>query len=140
VGEVIDELYPDRLAEFVETLAWHYAHGEAWDKAVHYLLEATAKAGAQFAVDDGLRYANEAVAILDRHLHDDAARVRALEAVGDLESLLGRLEQANAAYARAAEAAPSGAARERIENKRHREGVAVTCGRILLSGDGVVQG
>lgn len=132
VGEVIEELYPDRLAEFFETLAWHYGHGEAWDKAVHYLLEASAKARAQFAFADGAKYASEAAAILDRHLHDAPAKVRALEAVGDLESLQGRLEEANAAYGRAVEIAPSGTLRERIESKRHREGMAVREGARIV--------
>jgi hypothetical protein len=32
VGEVIEELYSDRLAEFYETPAWHYMRAEVWGR------------------------------------------------------------------------------------------------------------
>ncbi|UCE56353.1 MAG: hypothetical protein JSV31_13195, partial [Desulfobacterales bacterium] len=38
VGEVVEELYAERLAEYYEMLAHHYERGEVWDKAVEYLL------------------------------------------------------------------------------------------------------
>jgi tetratricopeptide (TPR) repeat protein len=37
IGKAIEELYPDRLAEFYEMLAYHYASGESWEKAYQYL-------------------------------------------------------------------------------------------------------
>ena len=37
IGRAIEELYPDRLAEFYEMLAYHYASGESWEKAYQYL-------------------------------------------------------------------------------------------------------
>jgi hypothetical protein len=38
VGETIEVLYSERLPEFYTTLAWHYVRGDAWPKAVDYLL------------------------------------------------------------------------------------------------------
>jgi len=37
IGKAIEELYPDRLAEFYEMLAYHYSAGESWEKAYQYL-------------------------------------------------------------------------------------------------------
>ncbi|HSF01549.1 MAG TPA: hypothetical protein VLA62_00975, partial [Solirubrobacterales bacterium] len=42
--EAIEGLYPERLAEHVERLAYHARRGEAWEKAVDYLRRAGAKA------------------------------------------------------------------------------------------------
>ena len=37
IGHAIEELYPDRLEEFYEMLAYHYARGEDLEKASQYL-------------------------------------------------------------------------------------------------------
>ncbi|MCH7478737.1 MAG: AAA family ATPase, partial [SAR324 cluster bacterium] len=50
VGRVIEELYADRLEENYEGLAHHFAHGNVWDKAVKYYLQAGIKARKKFAV------------------------------------------------------------------------------------------
>jgi hypothetical protein len=36
VGSAIEEFYPDPLAEHYEELAYHFAQGEAWQKAMTY--------------------------------------------------------------------------------------------------------
>jgi class 3 adenylate cyclase/pimeloyl-ACP methyl ester carboxylesterase len=126
-GEGIEELYADRLPEFYETLAWHYVHAEAWAKAVDYLLKAADKARSHYAYPEATRFCAEAIEILDRHESATDQKVRALEALADLESLQGRLEPANEAYDRAITMAdqPSG---WRILNKRHRRGEVVRDG------------
>jgi class 3 adenylate cyclase/pimeloyl-ACP methyl ester carboxylesterase len=123
-GEVIEELYADRLPEFYETLAWHYVHGEDWAKAVDYLLKAADKARSHYAYSEATRFCTEAIEILDRHGRTTEEKVRALEAFADLESLQGRLEPANEAYDRALAVADEPAGR-RIANKRHRPGEVV---------------
>lgn len=128
VGEVIEELYPDRLTEFYETLAWHYTQAEMWEKGVEYLLRASAKARAQFAFDVAARYAGEAASILDTHEGTGDVRANALEALGDLESLRGRIDPANEAYDRAAAATVDPLVRQRVACKRHRLGVTVRDG------------
>jgi class 3 adenylate cyclase/pimeloyl-ACP methyl ester carboxylesterase len=128
VGEVIEELYPDRLGEFHETLAWHYTQGEVWPKAVDYLLKASTKARAQFAFAEAAQHAATAVEILDRHGGNADAKLRALEAVGDLESLLEHLDPANQAYDRALEAATDAMTRQRVASKRHRPSVTMRDG------------
>jgi hypothetical protein len=62
-GEVIEELYADRLPEFYETLAWHYVHGETWPKAVDYLVKAADKARSRYAYPEATRFCAEAIEI-----------------------------------------------------------------------------
>ena len=131
-GEVIEELYADRLPEFYEVLAWHYVHGESWAKAVDYLLKSADKARSNYAYPEATRLCAEAIEILDRDGGATDEKVRALEALADLESLQGRLEPANEAYDRALAVAaePDG---RRIANKRHRrrevvrDGAKIAC-------------
>ena len=127
-GEVIEELYADRLGEFYETLAWHFGRGEAWSKAIEYLLRAADKTRARFDYAQAARFCRDAIEILERHSGGSEDVGRACEALGDLESLLGDIEAANQAYDRAGEASPEPAARSRILNKRHRPGIAVRNG------------
>jgi class 3 adenylate cyclase/pimeloyl-ACP methyl ester carboxylesterase len=118
-GEVIEEVYADRLAEFYETLAWHYVQGEAWPKAADYLLKSAVKARSQFNYGEAARVCTEAIEILERHGGGSGDLAAALEALGDLESLQSRLEPANAAYDRALALADE-PSRRRIASKRHR--------------------
>ena len=66
VAESIRELYTDRPAEVVETLAHHYERAELWVDAVHYLVGSADKAMAGFALDQALGYADRAVAAMER--------------------------------------------------------------------------
>ena len=67
IGLAIEELYADRLAEQYEVLAYHFARGEAWARALAYFCQAAEKAAQAFAT-------REAVALYDQ----------ALEAAGHL--------------------------------------------------------
>ena len=49
IVEAIEGLYPDRLTEQVERLAYHAVRGEAWDKAVTYCRQAGGRAVARSA-------------------------------------------------------------------------------------------
>ncbi|MFQ5946585.1 MAG: alpha/beta fold hydrolase, partial [Anaerolineae bacterium] len=131
-GEVIEELYAERLPEFYETLAWHYTQGETWPKAVDYLLKAAEKARAQYAYPEGARQCVEAIEILERQGGAAEAKLRALEALGDLQSLQGYVEPANRAYDGALEVAADASSRQRIGNKRHRQGSVVRAGAKIV--------
>jgi class 3 adenylate cyclase/pimeloyl-ACP methyl ester carboxylesterase len=127
-GEVIEELYADRLAEFFETLAWHYVQGETWSKAADYLVKSARKARGQFSYGEATRLCIEAVGVLDRHGDvETGGLVVALELLGDLESLQSRLVPANAAYDRAVALADA-PSRRRIASKRHRLAATVRDG------------
>jgi tetratricopeptide (TPR) repeat protein len=66
IGAAIEELYADRLSEQVEMLAHHYYQGEAWDKALAYLVKAGGKAAAAYANHDALDYYAQALEVCDK--------------------------------------------------------------------------
>jgi class 3 adenylate cyclase/predicted ATPase len=44
IGMAIEEIYAERLEKFYEMLAYHFDHGEVWDKALIYLRQAAERA------------------------------------------------------------------------------------------------
>ena len=69
IMETLEQLYPDRVAEHIETLAHYAFRGEFWDKAVTYLRQAGAKAFARSANREAVAYLEQAVTALP-HLPD----------------------------------------------------------------------
>jgi class 3 adenylate cyclase/pimeloyl-ACP methyl ester carboxylesterase len=124
-GQVIEELYADRLPEFYETLAFHFTRGESWDKAADYLLKSALKARASFDYPEGSRLCTQAIEILGRSGGKPTELARAHEMLGDLESLQGRLESANLAYEQALALFDDPAGRQRLGNKIHRPSTVV---------------
>jgi class 3 adenylate cyclase/tetratricopeptide (TPR) repeat protein len=66
IGAAIEQLYPDRLQDFYEMLAYHYARAEAPDKAYQYLKLSAQKATRNNAVSESFRFYTEAVRTLKR--------------------------------------------------------------------------
>jgi len=65
VGEAIEALYADRLAEQHETLAYHYERGEVWDRAVEHLIKSGDRALAAFAPREAAAFYDRALAVLE---------------------------------------------------------------------------
>jgi len=65
IGEVIEALYPDRLEEYYELLAYHYGRSANADKAVNYLDLANQKAAKLNAMEEAKTYFDQAMALLD---------------------------------------------------------------------------
>jgi class 3 adenylate cyclase/tetratricopeptide (TPR) repeat protein len=61
IALAIEELYTDRLAEQYEVLAYHFAKGEDWTKALEYLLKAADKAARAFAIREALTLYDQAL-------------------------------------------------------------------------------
>jgi len=131
-GQVIEELYADRLPEFYETLAFHFTRGESWEKAVDYLLKSALKARASFDYPEGSRLCTQAIEILRRTGGASGEVARAHEMLGDLESLQGRLEPANEAYEHALSLFDEPAGHQRLGNKIHRPSTVVREGGKLV--------
>jgi tetratricopeptide (TPR) repeat protein len=70
VGEAIEELYADRLAEHYTELAHHFSQGEVWDKAYVYWRHAGEKAMAQSAFREAVGAFEQALLAL-QHLPED---------------------------------------------------------------------
>jgi tetratricopeptide (TPR) repeat protein len=66
IGKAIEELYPKRLEEFYEMLAYHYSKGEILEKAVQYLKLSGSKALRNHSVRESYHYFMEALGTLDR--------------------------------------------------------------------------
>jgi len=63
VGSAIEQLFSDRLEEFLGLLAYHYSRAEAWEKAEECLINAGEQALKSAASDEALRYYQEALSI-----------------------------------------------------------------------------
>jgi len=66
VGQAIEELYPDRLEEFYEMLAYHYWRGEDWSRAYRYNWEAGLKAQSFSAYIESLNFLGAALVALKK--------------------------------------------------------------------------
>jgi class 3 adenylate cyclase len=71
IGQAIESLYAERLEEFYEALAFHYARSDNKLKAVEYLDLASQKAIELCAMEEAMAYFDEAMKLLDE-LPDDA--------------------------------------------------------------------
>jgi tetratricopeptide (TPR) repeat protein len=65
IAEAIETLYPDRLGEFYEALAYHYGRSDNGEKAVDYLYLAMQRAFALNAVEQAKAFFDEAMQTLD---------------------------------------------------------------------------
>jgi tetratricopeptide (TPR) repeat protein len=66
VGQAIEELYADRLAEHYEELAHHFAQGEAWAKAFEYLVRSGDKARDTYANEAAISHYTRAIDVASR--------------------------------------------------------------------------
>jgi transcriptional regulator with AAA-type ATPase domain/tetratricopeptide (TPR) repeat protein len=104
IVDAIERLYPDRLIEHVETLAYHAVQGEVRPKAVSYLHQAGAKALARSANREAAAFLEQALAA-QTHLpetHDTRGQAidlrldlrHALFPLGELSRVLVYLQEA----------------------------------------------
>jgi class 3 adenylate cyclase len=59
-AQVMEEVFSERLPEFVETLAFHYQRGGIADKAIPYLVESGRKCVERYALTEAARHYHEA--------------------------------------------------------------------------------
>jgi class 3 adenylate cyclase/tetratricopeptide (TPR) repeat protein len=64
IGLVIEKLFENRLPEFYETLAFHFARGKSVNKAIKYLIKAGQKSLLKYSVEEAHQYYNKAYGIL----------------------------------------------------------------------------
>jgi class 3 adenylate cyclase/tetratricopeptide (TPR) repeat protein len=106
IVEVLEQRYPDRLAEQVERLAHHAFRGEVWDKALVYGRQAGEKAMARSAYREAVGAFEQALSALPQlpETHDTCAQAidlrlalgSALQPSGDWGRILAYLGQAEA--------------------------------------------
>jgi class 3 adenylate cyclase/tetratricopeptide (TPR) repeat protein len=66
IGHAIEEIYPDRLEESYEMLAYHYSRGEDPEKASHYLTLSGNKAARRNSLSEASSFYKEALTTLRR--------------------------------------------------------------------------
>jgi tetratricopeptide (TPR) repeat protein len=71
IGKAIEEIYSDRIEEFYEMLAFHYARTDLADKAIRYLSLAAEKASNAYAHEEAVAWLQEAIEHTDRFLDKD---------------------------------------------------------------------
>jgi predicted ATPase len=56
IGQVMEQVFQDRLPEFYETLAFHFMRSDLSSKAVDYLIESCRKGLKKYAVQESHHY------------------------------------------------------------------------------------
>jgi class 3 adenylate cyclase/tetratricopeptide (TPR) repeat protein len=96
IMDAIERLYPDRLGEQVDRLAYHAFRGEVWDKALSYLEQAGGKAFARSANREAVACFEQALVALGHHPETHETLERAIELRLDLRNsliVLGELQR-----------------------------------------------
>lgn len=68
IGFEMEQIFHDRLAEFYETLAYHFKRGKSVHKAVDYLVKSGEKSLKRYAVEESHQYFKEAFELLSVNL------------------------------------------------------------------------
>ena len=71
IGKAIEELYPNRLEELYEMLAYHYSKSTNLEKAYHYLKLSGQKAWGNFSHIEAYKYFKQAINFLDQFPDSD---------------------------------------------------------------------
>jgi pimeloyl-ACP methyl ester carboxylesterase len=128
VGEAIEAIYPDRLAELAEALTDHFERGEVWAQAARYALDAAEKAKSRYAYPIGMQFATRARSAAAKDAGLGQEWIWASVLLGDLASLVNDLDLANESYDQALARSVDSTERRWIANKRHELHYAVRDG------------
>jgi predicted ATPase/class 3 adenylate cyclase len=101
VGELVEASYADRLAQYVDVLAYHYGRSRRVDKQRVWYRAAGDSAKTAFANDAAVDYYERLLPLLD-----ETETGPVLAEMGAVWQLTGMWERAEAAYRRAMEIAP----------------------------------
>jgi tetratricopeptide (TPR) repeat protein len=119
VGVAIEELYAGRTEEWVGLLAFHYAHSDNDQKALHWLVKAADRARGLFANDEAIASYHEALTrARDGEGPLDAGTIH--ERIGDVLLLSGRYDDAISSFdaAEAHQPDPARGTMARLHRKR----------------------
>jgi class 3 adenylate cyclase/tetratricopeptide (TPR) repeat protein len=79
IGKAIEELYPDRLEEFYQALAYHYLRAKNWEKAYQYLKLSADKASRSYSNWEAFSFYKEAINILNQWPETEENKRRGIE-------------------------------------------------------------
>ncbi|WP_394830093.1 protein kinase [Pendulispora rubella] len=108
-AHVIEDFYGD-VPDYLPELGHHFAHARVHDKGAHYLARAADRSRAAYAQEDAIRYYRAAIHEIALAGAEMAPSRHGLEdALGDTLALVGRQDEARAAYEAALDAMPADA-------------------------------
>jgi tetratricopeptide (TPR) repeat protein len=112
IALAIEELYPDRLDEQAERLAFHYSESKDAARALPHVIRAAERAASRFANEEALAYYRTASELAARVQAPPETRTRILTGLGDSQTHIGDFDTASTSLhaawelARAATASP----------------------------------
>jgi class 3 adenylate cyclase len=77
IARAIEELYPERLMEFYELLAFHYEKAEMWDKAAEYLSKSGHKVRQMYSQEESKGFFDRKSAAVKKLYQSTGAKVSA---------------------------------------------------------------
>jgi class 3 adenylate cyclase/tetratricopeptide (TPR) repeat protein len=81
IGRAIEEIYPDRLEEFYEMLAYHYSKTDDLEKAYQYLKLSGNKAMRSYSPTEAFRFYRDAIGILKQMGETDQNKKEQIEVI-----------------------------------------------------------
>jgi class 3 adenylate cyclase/tetratricopeptide (TPR) repeat protein len=81
IGRAIEEIYPDRLEEFYEMLAYHYSKSDDLEKAYQYLKLSGNKAMRSYSPTEAFRFYRDAIGILKQMGETDQNKKEQIEVI-----------------------------------------------------------
>ena len=81
IGKALEELYPERLEEFYEMLAYHYSRSDNFEKACHYLKLSGKKAEGKFCSWEAIGFYKETIDMLNRQPEEGKSKREKLEVI-----------------------------------------------------------
>jgi tetratricopeptide (TPR) repeat protein len=120
IAMAIEDLYAERLPESYEMLAYHYERGEAWEKALEYLVKAGHKAQQAYANPEAREHYSRALDLCERlgEAVEPATRMTIYAGKGAVHLLLSEFRASIEAHQRLLEVA-------RHVGDRHKEAEAL---------------
>jgi len=128
IGELIEKIYPDRLEEFTDVLAYQYANSDDTGKAMEWLKKAGFRAKDRYANDLAIGYFEKLARLIRESKPDLTGELAAAcEALGDIHRLKAEYPKAEQYYEEMFQAAgPDRITRSRARRKvvplRHDQG------------------
>ena len=91
IGEAIEQIYADRLEEFYEMLAYHYAASDNPEKALYYLKLSGEKAARSYSNWEAIAFYREAIKVLDAQPETEENKREKIEVYLSINDPLGLL-------------------------------------------------
>jgi len=145
IGNVIEEIYKDRLEEFTDILAFQYANSDNFDKAIEWLKKAGEHAKERYVSESAIKYFQKAMSIIKKEKKGREGELCSIyEALGEIQELKGEYESAKKHYEEmydtSTDAITQSRAKRKIAGVNQIQGKFNDAFKILDAADGLLKG